>query len=132
MQGMYVAERRAVCAMVQFVGGDTARLEMPAPPVAGDDGEQLGLRAPEFMAKSLAPVAVRNTKNATEVLVAADVLEDRLGVRGYGAVAAAMTAVYGVVIGDVRYRMTATECVKAKSEACLYRLLLTANGTEVV
>jgi len=132
MQGMDVAERRAARALVQFVGGDVARLEIPAPPVAGDDGELLGLRAPEFTAKLLAPVAVRNTKDATEVLVAANVLEDLLGVRGCGAVAAAMTVVYAVVIGDVRYRMTATECVKAKGDACLYRLLLTANGTEVV
>lgn len=132
MQGMDVAERRAACAMVRFVGGDVARLEMPAPPVAGDDGEQLGLRTPEFYTKLLAPVAVRNTKDATEVLVAADVLEELLGVSGCGAVAAAMTAVYAVVIGDVRYRMTATECVKAKGDACMYRLLLTVNGTEVV
>lgn len=127
-----MAERRAACAMVRFAGGDVARLEMPAPPVADDDAEQLGLRTPEFFAKSLSPVAVRNTKDATEVLVAADVLEELLGVSGCGAVAAAMTAVYAVVIGDVRYRMTATECVKAKGDACMYRLLLTANGTEVV
>lgn len=132
MQGMDAAERRVALSMVRLIGGDVARLEMPAPPIAGDDGEQLGLRAPEFTAKLLAPVAVRNTKDATEVSVAADVLEDLLGVRGCGAVAAAMTTVYAVVIGDVRYRMTATQCVKAKGEACLYRLLLTANGTEVV
>jgi hypothetical protein len=132
MQGMDVAERRAARAMVRFIGGDVARLEMPSPPVAGDDGEQLGLRSPEFFVKLLAPVAVRNTKDATEVLVAADVLEDLLGVSGCGAVMAAMVAVYAVVIGDVRYRMTATECVKAKGDACLYRLLLTANGMEVV
>jgi len=132
MQGMDVAERRAARAMVQFVGGEAARLEIPAPPVADDDGEQLGLRAPEFTAKLLAPVAVRNTKDATEVLVAANVLEELLGVRGCGAVAAAMTVVYVVVIGDVRYRMTATECVKAKGDARLYRLLVAANGAEVV
>ncbi|MEZ2347369.1 hypothetical protein [Terriglobus sp. RCC_193] len=127
-----MAERRAACAMVRFVGGDTARLEMPAPPIAGDDEEQLGLRTPEFFAKLLAPVAIRSAKDSTEVLVAADVLEELLGVSGCGAVAAAMMAVYAVVIGDVRYRMTTTECVKAKGDACLYRLLLTANGVEVV
>jgi len=132
MQGMDMAGRAAACAMVQFLGGASARLEMPAPPVAGDDGEQLGLRSPEFFAKLLTPIAVRNTKDATEVLVAADVLEELLGVSGCGAVAAAMTAVYAVVIGDVRYRMTATECMKAKGDVCLYRLLLTTNGTEVV
>lgn len=132
MQGMNVAERRAACALVQFVGGGTARLEMPAPPVAGDDAEQLGLRTPDFFTKLLTPVAIRKTKDFTEVLVAADVLEELLGVNGCGAVTAAMTAVYAVVIGDVRYRMTATECMQAKIDACLYRLLLTASGTEVL
>ena len=127
-----VAARRAAEAMVQQLGDAQALLELPMPPVAGDEGEQLGLRAPEFQQRVLAPVAVRPTKNAVEVLVAAEVLEELLSVRGEGAVAAAARAVYAVVIGDVRYRLTGVEAMRAMGGTCLYRMLLGQAGTEVV
>jgi len=132
MHGLDIAERRAAEALVRMLGASEARLEMPAPPVAGDTGEQLGLRAPEFFAKLLAPVALRVAQRNTELLVAANVLEELLGVHGFGAVRAAMTAVYAVVVGDVRYRMTRVECVTSKAEACAYRLVLESPGTEAV
>lgn len=127
-----MADRRAADAMIRLLGAGEARLEMPAPPIAGDDGEQLGLSTPQFFAKMLAPVAVRVTNEATELLVAADALEELLGVHGFGAVRAAMSVVYAVVVGDVRYRMVCTECITAKAEACAYRLVLERLGTEVV
>jgi len=132
MHGLDVAERRSADALVWMLGASEVRLEMPAPPIAGDDGEQLGLRAPEFFAKVLAPVAVRFVKRNTELLVAADVLEELLGVYGFGAVRAAMTGVYAVVVGNVRYRLVRVECVASKAQACAYRLLLEQPGTEAV
>lgn len=132
MGSLNVADRRAADAMIRLLGAGEARLEIAAPPIAGDVGEQLGLSAPEFSARVLAPVAIRATNENTELLVAADVLEALLGVRGFGAVRAAMIAVYAVVVGDVRYRMVRTECVTAKAEACAYRLVLEKTGTEVV
>jgi hypothetical protein len=132
MRGLDMAERRAADALVRMLGASEAWLEMPAPPVAGDDGELLGLRAPEFFAKVLAPVAIRFVKGNTELLVAANVLEELLCVHGFGAVRAAMTAVYAVVVGDVRYRLVRVECVASHAEACAYRLLLEQPGTEAV
>lgn len=132
MRGLDVAERRAADALVRMLGASEARLEMPAPPIAGDDGEQLGLRTPEFFAKLLTPVAVRTAKNNTALLVAANVLEELLGVHGFGAVRAAMTAVYAVVVGDVRYRLVRVECVTSNAEACAYRLVLEQPGMEAV
>ena len=92
----------------------------------------MGLRAPEFFAKVLAPVAVRFAKDHAELLVAADVLEELLGVRGFGAVRSAMTAVYAALVGDVRYRLVRVESVTSRSEACAYRLVLEQPGTEAV
>lgn len=132
MHGLDIAERRAADALVRMLGASEARLEIPAPPIAGDDGEQLGLRAPELFAKVLAPVAIRFVKENTELLVAANVLEELLGVHGFGAVRAAMTAVYAVVVSDVRYRLVRVECVTSKADACAYRLMLERPGTEAV
>lgn len=124
--------RRAAAALVGQVGGSVASIELPALPVADDDGEQLGLSAPEFQQRVLAPVAVRRKTGALELLVAADVLEEMLGVRGEGAVLAAATQVWCVLLADVRYRLTGVEAVRAMGEACLYRMLLDAAGTGVV
>ena len=112
--------------------GAEVRLEMPAPPVAGDDDEQVGLSSPQFQLRVLDPVAVRSSAQRVELLIAAHVLEDLLGVRGFGAVSAVMATVYAAVVSDVRYRLVGTECVRAAGDVCLYRLVCVAVGTEVV
>lgn len=132
MQSGWVAARRSAVALVGQLGGDEALLELPLPPVAGDDGEQLGLRTPEFQQRVLSPVAVRRGKSAPVLLVAAAVLEDVLGVRDAGAVGSVMTSVQAVVVGNARYRLLRVEAVHAMGSACVYRMLLDAAETGVV
>lgn len=126
------AARRSVHALIHVLGATCVQLQMPAPPIAGDDGEELGLRAPEFQARQLAPVAVRRTKGDTEILVPADALENLLGVQGAGAVRAAMAAASAVLVADESFVPLGTEAVMASGRECLYRLRLRPLGTEVV
>lgn len=126
------AARRGAKALVQSNGGAAVVLLLPAPPVAGDAGEELGLSAPEFQRLTLSPVAVHWKNNGTEVLVPAEALESLLGIAGAGAVETAMRAVSVVQLGDEAYVLTETQAVQAMGRACLYRLVLQMPPTEVV
>ncbi len=126
------AIRRGAEALAQAVGCATVELQWPALPVAGDGGEELGLRAPEFQVRLLGPVAVRRKGDATSVLVPAETLEALMGVGGAGAVRVAMKGVSAVVVGDASFALADVEVVAdADGAACLYRLLLDGEGIEV-
>ncbi|SEB87390.1 hypothetical protein [Terriglobus roseus] len=126
------AARRGTDAMVRCVGASTAILRMPAPPVAGDAGEELGLRSPEFQRLILTPVAVQPKGNGIEVLAPAAALETLLGISGAGAIAMAMRSVATVLLGDEAYVLMATHAVVSMGQVCLYRLVLQMPPTEVV
>lgn len=126
------AARRGAEAMVRSMGAATVVLWMPAPPVGGDAGEELGLSAPEFQRLTLAPVAVHRTNNRAEALVPAEALETLLGIAGPGAVETAMLAVSTVQLGDEAYVLTATNTVSMMGRTCLYRLVLQMPPVEVV
>jgi hypothetical protein len=118
--------------MVQALGGAEVQLRIPLPPVAGDAGEELGLRTPGFSMRALAPVAVRRTSGAVEVLAPAELVEQVLSVQGNGAVAAAMRGVTAVQIGDEVFALTGVVAVDAMGSPCLYRLVLQAHAKEGV
>ncbi len=134
MADKYLAEaaRRAAHALVATLGSGRAQLQIASPPVAGDDGEELGLRPPLFQTETVAPVAIRQTTQNTEVLVAADTLEAVFGVEGSGAIATAMLTVTAVQIEDVMYVATGIQPVSIGGRDVLYRLVLRPQGTEVV
>ncbi len=126
------AARRSVHALIHVLGATCVQLQIPAPPIAGDDGEQLGLRAPEFQSRLIGPVTVRRSKGNTEILVPADTLELLLGVQGAGAVGTAFAAASAVLIDDETFVPLGTEAVTSSGKECLYRLLLRPRGTEVL
>jgi hypothetical protein len=126
------AARRAAHALVHSLGATCMHLQTPALPVADDDGEELGLRSPQFQLQQFAPVAVRRRNEAIEVLVPADVIEEGIGVKGDGAVRAAVAAASGVQIGDELYVIRGIETVSAAGGACLFRFLLQQPATEVI
>lgn len=130
--GVRAGVRRGVHALIQTLGATTVELRLPAPPIADDSGEGLGLRAPEFQGKTLEPVAVRRTSSGVEVLVAADVLEAALGVAESGAVAIAIMTIAAVQIGDESLVPTGTETVPCRGGACMYRILLRAQTAQEV
>ena len=126
------AARRATHALVATLGGTAVQLLIATPPVAGDDGEELGLRSPQFQAETVAPAVIRHTTQATEVLLPADVLEAALGVEGSGAIKTALLTVTAIQIEDELYVTTDVQAVSAGGSDLLYRLELRVQGTEVV
>ena len=129
--GIRAGVRRGVRALIQTLGATTVEIRLPLPPIAGDSGEELGLRTPAFQAKTLEPVAVRRSSTGVEVLVAADVLEAMLGIANPGAVAVAVQTVTAVQIADETFVPTATETVPCRGGACMYRILLRRDDAEV-
>ena len=127
-----VAARRAAHALVHSLGATCVQLQLPALPVADDDGEELGLRSPELQLQPFAPAAVRRHGDKTEVLVPADVVEAALSVQGEGAVKAAIVAGSVVKVGDELYVLGSVESVTTGGSECLYRFLLQQPATEVV
>ncbi len=128
--GVRAGVRRSVHALIQTLGATAVQLQVPLPPVAGDSGEELGLRAPDFQTKVLDPVAVRRGSTSVELLVAADVLEALLGVTDPGAIATAVETVAAVLIADETFVPTATESVPCRGGACMYRILLRLENAE--
>jgi hypothetical protein len=126
------AARRAAHALVHSLGATRIHLQMPALPIADDDGEELGLRSPEFQLQPFAPAAVRRIGEKTEVLLPAEVVEITLGVQGDGAVKAAFTAGSCIQIGDELFVLSSIESMTTGGSECLFRLLLQQPATEVV
>jgi hypothetical protein len=56
------ATARAADALLRSCGGRSVLLRIPAPPVAGDVTEQLGIATPQFQDVPLAPVAFRKAR----------------------------------------------------------------------
>ncbi len=125
------AARRAAHALVHSLGATCIQLQLPALPIADDDGEELGLRLPQFQLQAFAPAGVRRRGSATEVLLPADVLESGLGVHGDGAVRIALASASGVQIGDELFVLQGVETVAAAGCDCLFRLILQNVATEV-
>lgn len=122
--------RRSVHALIQTLGATAVQLQLPAPPIAGDSGEELGLRSPQFQAKALQPVVVRRGNKGVELLVAADVLETTLGVTDVSAISASVLAIAAVQVGDEIFVPAGTEAVPCQGGACMYRILLRLQNAE--
>src|ERR1700722_6147660 len=62
MANMNAAAVRAADTLLRGVGGRRVLLRVPAPAIAGDDGEQLGVATPEFQDAPLWPVVLRRVR----------------------------------------------------------------------
>ena len=115
--------RRVAEAMVRAAAGDTVRLRMALPPVAGKAAEQLGQAIPEFTEVVLSPVAVRGSASAPVVVVPATVAERSLGATGAAAVQAALAGAAAVVLCDGRVLGVQTvDELMGSGGVCLYRV----------
>ena len=130
--GAAFALRRSVHSLIHTLGATAVQLQLPAPPIANDTGEELGLRSPEFQWKPLVPVAVRKSNKGTEMLVPADALEEVLGVEGAGAVAAALKAMSAVLVRDQTFVPATVEAVLSNGRECMYRIALRLEDAEAV
>lgn len=103
-------------------GGFTVRLRMPGQAIAGQDGEQLGLRTPVFQDAPLFPAVWRKVGvNSVLLLPAAPVLA-LVGHGGFASAEAMFEAAAGVVVEDLLYTISGSEPIVSGGDDVGYRL----------
>ncbi len=126
-------QARMADALLRGVGGRTVLLQMPAPGVPGDPGEQLGLAVPQFQDVALGPVVFRKVRAQTgtadlpkearyELLVSATAVGGLVSSLGYAAAETLFAQAAGVVIDGKTFGITWCASAEAFGEVYLYRL----------
>jgi len=119
--GSVAARRVSGCAARGFGGGGVV-LKMAAPPVAGDDGEQLGLAEPQFSDVPVTDAVMR--ADGRQVLLPADAVHAALGMDDVQAVLKTLSEAAGVVTGQEWRAIVSAEAVSFFGVPCLYRIKL--------
>ena len=132
MADSMVAARRAMDVLLGGCGGRMVLLRVPAPAVAGDASEQLGLAIPGFQDVELGPVVFRRTRvNATEgkaaqreMVVSASTVEALTGSLGFGAASVLFASAFGVLVDEALLTVVSATEMEVGGVVCGYRLLL--------
>lgn len=110
-------------ALLRSLGGRRVLLRIPAPAVAGDLGEQVGLAAPQFQDVELAPVVFRRSAGH-ELLVSGSTVAHLVGSLQFGSAALLLQSAAGVVIDDRLYAVLSVASAEAFGAVYLYRVKL--------
>jgi len=131
---------RIADVMLHAVGGQTVMLRMPAPAVAADVTEQLGIATPAFQDLPLAPVAYRKARATVsdgkaakwELLVSATVVARLVGSLAYDSASVLFADAYGVLSGDDLLEIESATAEQAFGRPYLYRLVLRASLAQMI
>lgn len=126
------AARRALDALLRNAHSRTVMLRIPAPAVAGDANEQLGLVVPLFQDIELSPAVFRKTysgaakdgHNTRELLLSATTVETLTGSHNFASANALFATAFGVLIDDTLLTIVASSEVEAGGVTCGYRVTL--------
>ena len=104
--------------------GRTLLLRLPAPAIAGDPAEQLGLATPEFQDAEISPVVVRRGKSPglQELLVSATAINRIVGSLGYSAAKVLFAGAYGILIDGALCEVLSVAESEINGVVYLYRL----------
>lgn len=127
-----MAARRVADVLLRGCGGRTVLLRVPAPGVAGNSAEQLGLAVPGFQDVELGPVVFRRTRvNAAEgkamqreVLVSASAVEVLTGSLSFSSASVLFATAFGVLVDEALLTIVSATEMEAGGVVCGYRLLL--------
>ncbi len=119
---------RMADALLRGVGGRTVLLRVPAPAVAGDDGEQVGIAIPEFRDLPLGPVVFRRVGKREELLVSASAVERLVGSLEFGSAGVLFGTAAGVLMDGLLYLVTSVASAEAFGSVYLYRVGVRAEG----
>jgi hypothetical protein len=127
-----IALRRAADALLSGSGSRSVMLRVPAPAIAGDPAEQLGLAVPQFQDVQLAPVAFRNAaaqaaeKKARrrELTVSATAVEALTGSQEFSSANALFASAFGILIDDALLTIATITELEAGGAVYAYRLSL--------
>jgi hypothetical protein len=125
------AKRAAANALLQ-ANGRPVKLRTPAPAIATNDAEQLGLAVPEFQDFALSPAVFRTTRASAsegkparwELLVSADAVETLAGSLNFGAASQMFASAFGVLVDDELLTIVSVSEFEAGGAICAYRLQL--------
>ncbi|WP_142988178.1 hypothetical protein [Granulicella rosea] len=129
---MHALERMAD-ALLRGCGGEKVTLRMPAPAIAGDPAEQMGLAQPQFQDFVLVPVTFRrlrpkvgakNEAAGYELLVSATAVETLLTSLAYEAASVLFQNAAGVLVGEALLRVDSCTAVEMFGGVILYRIQL--------
>jgi hypothetical protein len=126
------AARRALDTLLRNARSRTVMLRIPAPAIAGDNTEQLGLNTPQFQDVELRLAVFRTasakvTKDGStrrELLVSATTIEALTGSHNFASASALFASAFGVVIDDTLLTIISAEEIEAGGTLCGFRLLL--------
>jgi hypothetical protein len=107
-------------------GGRVVLLRMPAPAVAGAQGEELGLATPEFQDVELGPVVFRKAESTATLLVSAAAVAGVVGSLAFDSAEVLFETAVGVVVDGVMYVVEKCVASQARGEAYCYCLTLRA------
>jgi hypothetical protein len=134
-----ICAARAANVLLRAMGGETVMLRMPAPAVAADVTEQLGIATPLFQDLPLAPVVYRKARATVadgkaakwELLVSATAVESLVGSLAYASASVLFAVAYGVLsVGELLEIESATS-EQAFGRPYVYRLVLRAPLAQI-
>jgi hypothetical protein len=117
---------RAADALLRSTGGRAVLLRMPAPAVANNDGEQLGLATPLFQDVQLAPVVLRKAESTKTLLVSGSAVKAMLGTLEFNSAEVLFETASGVVIDAVLYTILSSTAATSDGATYVYSLELRA------
>jgi hypothetical protein len=117
---------RAADALLRVSGGRAVMLRMPAPAVAGNDGEQLGLSTPQFQDVELAPAVFRKAGSTSTLLVSGSAVNAAVGSLKFNSAEVLFETAAGVVIESVVYTILSNTAATSDGSTYVYSLELRA------
>lgn len=127
-----VAFRRAADTLLFASGARSVLLRIPAPAIAGDSGEQLGLTSPQFQDVELSPVVFRTATSDggegkaghRELIASATAVQALTGSREFASANALFASAFGVLVDDVQLAIVGITDLEAGGLVYAYRVTL--------
>ena len=117
---------RSADVVLRANGGRSVLLRMPAPAIAGAQGEELGLATPEFQDAELAPVVFRKAESTATLLVSASAVKGIVGSLEFDSADVLFETAVGVVVDGVVFVIETCVASQAVGEVYCYCLTLRA------
>ncbi|HEV2577938.1 MAG TPA: hypothetical protein VGU25_12080 [Acidobacteriaceae bacterium] len=117
---------RVADTLLRANGGRAVWLRLPAPAVANNDGEQLGLATPQFQDVELAPVAFRKLEKTTVLLVSGSAVQSIVGSLQFNSAEVLFETAVGVVVDCVLYTILSNTASTSDGKTYMYSLELRA------
>jgi len=117
---------RAADALLRANGGRGVLLRMPAPAVAGAQGEELGLAVPKFNDVALWPAVFRKAESTATMVVSASAAQGVVASLGFESADVLFETAVGVVVDGLVYVIEKSVASWAGGEVYGYCLTLRA------